>query len=245
MLRWAYSDIEKLAALDQAIHQTEPEMAIDTDPDTGHKTYKLVVGNILSDDAERWTNQAIANMRHGIDQAVCAAWECAKLGEPPDRLYYPIRNSFADLKGTLAKEPYSQLGEHFHTAIKAMHPYPAVDGNPGNAAFVALSKAAQKKHRVVCKVLGKVQSVNISSGRFRNMVSNPIAIPTWDIEKGEIVLGTTAADGHMDLNIKLGLNITSGGAGPLDGEPLVPGLLAIHQDCQVALLLLAKAANLA
>lgn len=245
MLRWAYSDIEKLAALDQAVHQTEPEMAIDPDPDTGHKTYKLVVGNILSDDAERWANQAIANLRHGLDQAVCAAWECAKLGDPPKALYYPIRNSFADLKGTLAKAPYCQFGEHFQTAIKAMHPYPARDGDPGNAAFVALSKAAQKKHRVVCKVLGKVQSVNISNGMFYNMVSNPIAIPTWDIEKGEIILGTTTADGHMHLDIKLELNITSGGAGPLDGTPLVPNLVAIHQDCQVAIFLLAKAASLA
>lgn len=243
LVNWARGDISALNRIVVPVVRNDRlKRVVEVDQVTGNKTFKLVMEPTNLDEAARHATQAIIHLRHALDQALCACWQRLGLGDPPAHLYYPMADSWKHLQGLLASSHYEKLSEPVRVAIRAMHPYPQLPGEVGNVAYKALSQAAKNKHRIVCKIMGRVTSVAMHNGQFYKCLT-PVGIPEWDIEKGEFVIGVTSPDGNIEVDLQFTLGITSIGAGPLDGHDLIPSLSAISNEVALGVNLLQRATS--
>jgi hypothetical protein len=181
---------------------------IEVDPKTGDKTFKLTISDPLPDRLRDIASSGIVNLRHALDQAACAAFSIVTETDAPDTLYFPIASHLNDLKGRLRKSYPPEL----HTVFAALQPYPT-----GMDLICDLNTAARRKHRLTCRIGGKV----VSTSNLRSTHVRQLAWPfEWNVAKNELILGRTTAEGDINDDVQIGFHVTLYDAGSLTGRAL-------------------------
>lgn len=173
---------------------------------TGKKTFKVKYSARLTDRERHIVASAVLDLRHALDQVACAAVE-ALTGADAGLIYFPIAANANDLRGRLKKSFPAEI----HAALERSKAYPG-----GNDLLCALAKAAHSKHRASCKVAANVIFTTMHDLRYVNAYAYELP-PLWDAEENEMILGSTAPDGHIEGNFNPTFYVAFDKAGPLDG----------------------------
>lgn len=176
-------------------------------------------------DLERPLTEAILHLRHALDQACWALWK--NLGhEDSDKVYFPRGNSAKDLSGKLQSETFQMFGSEFAKIITDLQPY-TPDGQSGCFYLTSLFTAARTKHRINSGIIVKIGDTVFSGIRFDGLDE---VVAKFEPEKGRLFIGegtptSSVAGGSITISCKL----TSEGAGPFDGRPIVEALIKTHE----------------
>ncbi|MCG8273111.1 hypothetical protein MIC97_16555 [Aquamicrobium sp. NLF2-7] len=219
---------ENLAELDRIIRDLFARYGgrriVEVDPKTGDKIFKIVFGGELPTNTRHIVASAINDLRHALDQATCAAIE-AITGNEPGLIYFPIAANPNDLEGRVGKFP-----PEIRDAFLGFQSYPTGEWyTGGNDLICDLSKAAQRKHRICCKIGGQVTRIS-GAGRAdgghistRNGATAYLP-PRWDITKNEMILGISGPEGHLNYDVDITFYVALYDAGPLTGAPAIASL---------------------
>jgi hypothetical protein len=194
---------------------------IDREPETGHKRYKIKFTGSIPSRARYVANNILINLRHALDQALVASIETitrTKAG----RVYFPIANSPADLKGRLRNIP-----EALHPILTSFEPYPRGSGYVGGNDFLcAVTKVVgPNKHQITLSPsLDMGPGFGIDTLRETGKVFKMNLPPVWDMANGEMILATVADDCDLHYDFKVAFQIAFGDAGPMFRQPVIPVL---------------------
>lgn len=192
---------------------------IDLDAKTGQNVHRVVADWQFPAKVRSLTADAICGLRHTLDQATCAAYEALTGAVAPKNLYFPIVNDESDLLGRFKKQSFPK---ELCDAILPFEPYPPkLNGRRGNAVLCGLSKAAQNKHRVTCKV-----GVGLAGVTYRNFTygdtDKPISIVLGPNLKGDsMAFATTGPDDALSYDMQAFLFPALDNAGPITGHHAV------------------------
>lgn len=211
---------------------------IDVEPRTGNKIYKVRLANPIPGRLRHIVVTAISDLRHALDQALCDAVEVLT-NRDPGLLYFPFPTSPADLAGRLNSKQYATVPTELHAVIAGFEPYPTSEAHQGgNDLLSALGRAAgPNKHRLSCGIGAMFQSYRDGVLSGAGIINAPVP-PTWDMNKGEMIVATVAPDGFLLYNFKLYFYITIRKAGALSDKPAADILrkLASHVESVIGVL---------
>jgi hypothetical protein len=148
---------------------------------------------------------AFNNLRHALDQAVCAS----ALAKDPSVDLDGVGFSFGKNPTEFRKKfrtTRSKIAPDIETAIAGFEPYKRGNGHVGgDNQFCALNELCRtNKHRVLIALKGGIKQMNINTATVWR--DAPFLLPVWDSAKGELIAG--AADHPDKLNYDLGLTFS-------------------------------------
>ncbi|WP_441256430.1 hypothetical protein AB7Z32_23675 [Bradyrhizobium sp. 482_C4_N1_1] len=211
---------EQLIELDRILipYFSHHLLIAENEPRTNRKIIKQVFTGPIPGRVRHIAASGIADMRHALDQATCSAFEIVTGKSAPNTLYFPIASSPADLASRLTRALPPSLHAVFQS-FQSYGPSPSYEG--GSTILAALSKAAQRKHRVTCSVHASVGSWSFRELHLSAHTEFPIF--EWIAEKGELIIAKTPGHvGGLDMNFNY--QVVYQNAGPIDGEPISPVL---------------------
>jgi hypothetical protein len=189
---------------------------VDVDRETGNKTFKVKFAHAFPGRARHIAATAINDVRHSLDQAVCAAVR-AVTGKEPGTIYFPKGETRNDYVARVHKYIPDVLWPIFLT----FESYPTGDGYPGGDPVLSnlIASTGANKHDITCKVGAIVAFWGPENISGTDGISMMIP-PTWDWEQNEMVIGITRASGHIHYKFNFSPAVVFGDAGKLNGAPV-------------------------
>jgi DNA repair protein RadC len=148
---------------------------VEPDPDTGEMVCTLRRVLDVPYPLAEVTADAINNMRHALDHAVCA---CAQLNghAKVDDTYFPFGNDAAHFESQLLRKT-RRVPEAVKTLIRDYQPYPG-----GGDTLWALHKLCNAdKHQTLIPVMNTFVELKIESGRMGGGLSAVLSAPIEEL----------------------------------------------------------------
>jgi len=194
------------------------ERTVSVDPKTGWKTYKATFANPLPAELRHIAFTAVNDLRHALDQILCTSVE-AITGRVATRSdYFPIGGDPRDFEAKLRVVP-----DGLKQVFRDFQVYPrSAQYDGGDDLLCDLSKAAQRKHRLSCRI-GAVVAAMDGGGTidFDPDGGSMSLFPQWNIHTQELIYGTTGPKGHLIHTLRLSGFLVYYDAGPLTGRSVV------------------------
>ena len=145
---------------------------------------------------------AFNNLRHALDQAVCACALAKDAAVELQGISFAFGRDPSDFNKNM-KSSRNKLAPEITAAIAALTPYKRGNGyDGGDDKFWALNELCRtNKHRALIALMGGVREMNVNLASV--FMPGPYMRPHWNSEKNELIAGV--ADHPDKLNYELGL----------------------------------------
>lgn len=224
---------ENLAELDQRIRaflERKPWAHVtDQDPKTGWDRYKIRLNAKLPGGLRAVFGDAIGNLRHTLDQAVCAA--SAALGVTDlKNVYFPVSDTPEGLESVI-KTRCRKVPRELLPYLRSLKPY----RRPANFYWAISKLAAANKHVMLAPMLvASSGGVGIHGGA-RGLGVDWMPQGTWDSTKNELTVALVRPGVKPNYNLSIRLEVHLDDPGGILSGPALPLLSLMYGNVAGAL----------
>lgn len=220
LIEGAQENIADFQARSDAFFGGNPTARVEEiDRSTGEKLIKLRITAALPGRLRVKASDALNNLRHALDQAVCAS-SVALRGKAATQAYFPFGRSPDDVADILKSSRYSHVPAELHALLVGFEPYPpGADHAGGDELLREFGRiSGPNKHQSLLKVGADLNSIHIGALRLSGQVSIPN--PVFDSSKNELIFARLGPTGRIDYDIGLPFFVAFNAPGPLNGKPV-------------------------